>query len=48
MDPFAFLNDSINKMPSVGRAALEAIPSYEEAVQTGIDFLPFPLNLITQ
>jgi hypothetical protein len=33
-------------MPSVGRAALEAIPSYEEAVQMGIDFLPFPLNLL--
>jgi hypothetical protein len=46
MDPFAFLNESINKMPSVGRATLEAIPSYEEAVQTGIDFLPFPLNLL--
>jgi hypothetical protein len=46
MDPFAFLNESINKMPSVGRAALEAIPSYEEAVQMGIDFLPFPLNLL--
>ena len=46
MDPFAFLNESINKMPSVGRATLEAIPSYEEAVQMGIDFLPFPLNLL--
>ena len=46
MDPFAFLNESINKMPSVGRATLEAIPGYEEAVQTGIDFLPFPLNLL--
>ena len=46
MDPFAFLNESINKMPSVGRTALEAIPSYEEAVQMGIDFLPFPLNLL--
>ena len=46
MDPFAFLNESINKMPSVGRATLEAIPNYEEAVQTGIDFLPFPLNLL--
>ena len=46
MDPFAFLNESINKMPSVGRATLEAIPSYEEAVQMGVDFLPFPLNLL--
>ena len=46
MEPFAFLNESINKMPSVGRATLEAIPSYEEAVQMGVDFLPFPLNLL--
>jgi len=45
MDPFEFLNESINKMSSVGRATLEAIP-YEEAVQMGIDFLPFPLNLL--
>ena len=46
MDPFTFLNESINKLPSMGRATLEAIPSYEEAVQMGVDFLPFPLNLL--
>lgn len=47
MDPFAFLNESINKMPSVGRETLEAIPSYEEAVKMGVEVLPFPLNLLS-
>ena len=44
--PQDFLNETIRIMPAVGRATLEAIPSYEEAVQMGINFLPFPLNLL--